>query len=112
MSLKIRFRFDGRCTRHYRYDPTRDGRPSDGKGEGCESLYVIYLYTKSRKEELETEILSRSELPRNVSNTKPTISSRALKLGMNHEFFANNSTFSLRPRRCDAGRTRFARADQ
>ena len=46
MSLKIRFRFDGRCTRHPRYDPKRDGHPADGKCEGCESLYVIYLYTK------------------------------------------------------------------
>jgi len=46
MSLKIRFRFDGRCTRHPRYDPKRDGRPTDGKCEGCESLYVIHLYTK------------------------------------------------------------------
>jgi len=46
MSLKIRFRFDGRCTRHPRYDPRRDGHPSDGKCEGCESLYVIHLYTK------------------------------------------------------------------
>ena len=46
MSLKIRFRFDGRCTRHPRYDPRRDGRPLDDKCEGCESLYVIHLYTK------------------------------------------------------------------
>jgi hypothetical protein len=46
MSLKIRFRFDGRCTRHPRYDPKRDGRPSDETCEGCESLYVIHLYTK------------------------------------------------------------------
>jgi hypothetical protein len=46
MSLKIRFRFDGSCTRHPRYDPKRDGRPSNGKCEGCESLYVIHLYTK------------------------------------------------------------------
>jgi len=49
MSLKIRFRFDGRCTRHPRYDPRRDGHPSDGKCEGCESLYVIHLYTKIAK---------------------------------------------------------------
>jgi len=49
MSLKIRFRFDGRCTRHPRYDPKRDGRPSDGKCEGCESLYVIHLYAKIAK---------------------------------------------------------------
>jgi len=46
MSLIVRFRFDGRCTRHPRYDPKRDGRPSDGKCEGCESLYVIHLHTK------------------------------------------------------------------
>jgi hypothetical protein len=46
MSLKIRFRFDGKCTRHPRYDPKRNGRPADGKCEGCESLYVIHLYTK------------------------------------------------------------------
>jgi hypothetical protein len=49
MSLKIRFRFDGRCTRHPRYDPKRDGHPSDGKCEGCEALYVIHLYTKIAK---------------------------------------------------------------
>ena len=53
MSLKIRFRFDGRCTRHPRYDPRRDGRPSDRKCEGCESLYVIHLYTEIAKRRAE-----------------------------------------------------------
>ena len=53
MSLKIRFRFDGRCTRHPRYDPKRDGHASDGKCEGCESLYVIHLYTKIAKRRAE-----------------------------------------------------------
>ena len=53
MSLKIRFRFDGRCTRHPRYDPRRDGRPSDGKCQGCESLYVIHLYIKIAKRRAE-----------------------------------------------------------
>jgi hypothetical protein len=53
MSLKIRFRFDGRCTRHPRYDPKRDGHPSDGKCEGCESPYVIHLYTKIAKRRAE-----------------------------------------------------------
>jgi hypothetical protein len=53
MSLKIRFRFDGRCNRHPRYDPKRDGRPSDGKCEGCESLYVIHLYVKIAKRKAE-----------------------------------------------------------
>jgi hypothetical protein len=46
MSLKIRFRFDGKCIRHPRYNPKRDGRPSDGKCEGCDSLYVIHLYAR------------------------------------------------------------------
>ena len=53
MSLKIRFRFDGRCAVHPRYDPKRDGGPSDGKCEGCESLYVIHLYTKIAKRRAE-----------------------------------------------------------
>ena len=46
MSLRIRFRFDGKCSLHPRYDPTRDGRPQYSNCEGCESLYVIHLYTK------------------------------------------------------------------
>jgi hypothetical protein len=54
MSLKIRFRFDGRCSRHPRYDPRRDGRTSDGKCEGCESLYVIHLYVKIAKRRTES----------------------------------------------------------
>ena len=53
MSLQIRFRFDGRYTGHPRYNPKRDGRPSDGKCEGCESLYVIHLYTKIAKRRTE-----------------------------------------------------------
>ena len=57
MSLKIRFRFDGRCNRHPRYDPKRDGRPSDGKCEGCESLYVIQLYVKIAKRKAENATL-------------------------------------------------------
>ena len=49
MSLKIRFRFDGRCSLHSRYDPGRDGRPQHGSCEGCESLYVIHLYIRIAK---------------------------------------------------------------
>ena len=45
MSLRIRFRFDGKCSRHPRYDPTNNGRPSDSSCPGCESLYVVWLYT-------------------------------------------------------------------
>jgi hypothetical protein len=64
MSLKIRFRFDGRCTRHPRYDPKRDGRPPDGKCEGCESLYVIHLYTKIAKRRAEDASLIVVRVPR------------------------------------------------
>ena len=49
MSLRIRFRFDGKCTRHPRYDPKRDGRPQQGNCEGCESLYLINLYVRIAK---------------------------------------------------------------
>lgn len=45
MSLRIRFRFDGRCTVHPRYNPAKDGRPQNKDCAGCESLYVIFLYT-------------------------------------------------------------------
>lgn len=46
MSLVIRFRFDGKCSLHPRYDPWRDGRPQHENCEGCESLYVIHLYLR------------------------------------------------------------------
>src|SRR5438128_2613455 len=46
MSLRIRFRFDGKCILHPRYDPGRDGRPQHGNCEGCESLHVINLYIR------------------------------------------------------------------
>jgi len=45
MSLKIRFRFDGRCNVHPRYNPESDGQPQHKHCDGCESLYVIFLYT-------------------------------------------------------------------
>jgi hypothetical protein len=63
MSLKVRFRFDGRCSRHPRYDPKRDGRPPDGKCEGCESLYVIHLYTKIAKRRAEDTNLIGVRVP-------------------------------------------------
>lgn len=49
MSLRIRFRLDGRCRLHPRYDPARDGRPQHGDCEGCESVYVIHLYIRIAK---------------------------------------------------------------
>jgi hypothetical protein len=66
MSFKIGFRFDGRCTRHPRYDPKRDGRPPDGNCEGCESLYVIHRYTKiaKRRAENANSIVARASSDR------------------------------------------------
>lgn len=46
MSLRIRFRFDGRCSMHPRYNPQQDGRPQHSGCAGCESLYVIFLYSR------------------------------------------------------------------
>ena len=46
MSLRIRFRFDGRCGMHPRYNPQKDGRPQHNDCAGCESLYVISLYSR------------------------------------------------------------------
>ncbi len=45
MSLRIRFRFDGRCSVHPRYNPEKDGRPQYKDCSGCESLWVIHLYS-------------------------------------------------------------------
>ena len=45
MSLKIRFRFDGKCSTHPRYNPERDGRPQHKDCPGCDALWVIHLYT-------------------------------------------------------------------
>jgi hypothetical protein len=45
VSLRIRFRFDGRCSVHPRYSPERDGRPAHKDCPGCESLWVIHLYS-------------------------------------------------------------------
>ena len=55
MSLRIRFRFDGKCSLHPRYNPARDGQPQHGNCVGCESLYVIHLYTKIAKRRAESE---------------------------------------------------------
>jgi hypothetical protein len=50
MSLRIRFHFDGKCARHPRYNPNRDGgQPEHGKCEGCKTLHVIALYSRIAK---------------------------------------------------------------
>ena len=55
MSLRIRFRFDGKCSLRPRYNPGRDGRPPLSNCEGCESLYLIHLYIKIAKRRAENE---------------------------------------------------------
>jgi hypothetical protein len=45
VSLRVRFRFEGRCSVHPRYSPERDGRPEHKNCTGCESLWVIHLYS-------------------------------------------------------------------
>lgn len=62
MSLKIRFRFDGKCLRHTRYNPKRDRRPPDGNCEGCESLNVIYLYTKITQKRAQNSASIRAQV--------------------------------------------------
>jgi hypothetical protein len=54
MSLKIRFRFDGKCSLHPRYNPETDGRPQHKNCTGCESLYVVSLYTAIARKRAET----------------------------------------------------------
>jgi hypothetical protein len=53
MSLKIRFRFDGKCRMHPRYNPERDGRPEHEDCSGCESLHVIRLYVSIARKKAE-----------------------------------------------------------
>lgn len=54
MSLKIRFRFDGKCRAHPRYNPETDGQPQHTSCPGCESLRVIFLYTRIAKRKADT----------------------------------------------------------
>ena len=64
MSLRIKFRFDGRCGLHPRYNPENDGRPSHKECAGCESLFVIHLYTtiaRRRADRGDGLIVSRHE---------------------------------------------------
>ena len=73
MSLKIRFRFDGRCGSHPRYNPQTDGAPQDKRCSGCESLYVISLYVGiARKRAMAAEgiIVSHPE-PQQIPDGPP-----------------------------------------
>ena len=50
--MKIEFEFDGFCRIHTSYDPAVDGQRR-GDCDGCETLYVIWLYTKIAKRKAE-----------------------------------------------------------
>ena len=65
MSLRIRFRFDGKCSVHPRYNPEKDGRPQHKDCSGCESLWVIHLYSAiaRRKAEVGEGILVSNPAP-------------------------------------------------
>ncbi len=54
MSLRIRFRFDGRCSVHPRYNPEKDGRPQHKDCPGCDSLWVVHLYSGIARRKAET----------------------------------------------------------
>jgi hypothetical protein len=53
MSLRIRFRFDGRCSIHPRYNPEKDGSPQHKNCPGCDSLWVIHLYCRIARRKAE-----------------------------------------------------------
>ena len=80
MSLRIRFRFDGRCSVHPRYNPDNDGRPQHKDCPGCDSLWVVHLYCGIARRKAETgegilvsnpEIHTKSELG-TVDDEDPT----------------------------------------
>ena len=54
MSLRIRFRFDGKCSVHPRYNPDKDGRPQHHDCPGCDSLWVVHLYCRIARRKAET----------------------------------------------------------
>ena len=78
MSLRIRFRFDGRCRVHSRYNPENDGRPQDKNCPGCESLYVIRLYTEIARRRSETGDGLLVSRPQNPSVSEDQIEERDL----------------------------------
>jgi len=53
MSLRVKFRFDGKCSLHPRYNPETDGRPQNASCQGCDGLYVIHLYTHIARKKAE-----------------------------------------------------------
>ena len=75
MSLRIRFRFDGKCSLHPRYDPARamDGHNMEiVKGV---NLCTSFIFTRrSRREGLRTRMASWSKLRAVAKNSAPLTS--------------------------------------
>jgi hypothetical protein len=72
MSLRIRFKFDGRCSVHSRYNPEKDGTPQHRDCPGCEALYVIWLYSGIAQKKAEKgEGLLRSCTVRTAGDDRP-----------------------------------------
>jgi hypothetical protein len=83
MSLRVRFRFHGKCCVHPRYNPENDGRPKDKTCPGCDSLYVIWLYTgiARRKAENGEGLAQQMEPEAAGENTAQSLSPRQESLG-------------------------------
>lgn len=74
MVLRIGFRFDGRCSVHPRYNPEKDGRPQHKDCSGCESLWVIHLYTGiARRKAKAGDGIIVSRPPAHASTHKPAL---------------------------------------
>jgi hypothetical protein len=75
MSLKIRFRFDGRCSTHPRYNPEKDSSPQHKDCPGCDALWVIHLYTgiaRRKAESGEGILVSRPDPPSDSADQPPS----------------------------------------
>jgi hypothetical protein len=71
MSLRIKFRFHGNCSVHPRYNPEKDGRPQLKDCSGCESLWVIHLYTRIARRKADARdgiIVSRAAVHSDTEN--------------------------------------------
>ena len=69
MSLRVKFRCDGKCSLHPRYNPETDGRPQNANCQGCDGLYVIHLYTRIvRKKAEKAEGLIVRQSPTNLKS--------------------------------------------
>jgi hypothetical protein len=74
VSLRIRFRFDGRCSVHPRYNPDKDGTPQHKGCSGCDSLWVIHLYSgiARRKAEAADGIIASGPMSHDSTETQTT----------------------------------------